>query len=236
MLSEILSGFANFLVNSIGSLGYIGIFILMTIESSFIPFPSEIVLIPAGFLAYQGKMSIIIIFIAGVLGSLAGAFVNYYLAYFLGRRATEKLIAKYGKIFFIDNKSIEKSERFFENHGEITTFTGRLIPVIRQLISLPAGFAKMNLAKFSIYTCLGAGIWSAILIALGYIFGQNQNLIKQNLSIITLFTVIACVIIIIVYIFIKRKKGLSFFDFCQQINKLNIRIKRNFSNLEYLYC
>jgi membrane protein DedA with SNARE-associated domain len=206
MISEILVNFANFLVNSMSSLGYLGIFILMAIESSFIPFPSEIVLIPAGYLAYQGKMSVILIFLAAVLGSLAGAFVNYYLAYFLGRKATEKLIAKYGKIFFIDKKSIKKSEKFFENHGEITTFIGRLIPVIRQLISLPAGFAKMNLAKFSFYTALGAGIWSAILIYLGYIFGQNQELIKQNLDKITIIAVVISIIAIIIYACIKSRK------------------------------
>jgi len=204
MISEILADFANFLVNSMSSLGYIGIFILMAIESSFIPFPSEIILIPAGYLAYQGKMSVILIFLVAVLGSLLGAFVNYYLAYFLGRRATEKLIAKYGKIFFIDKRSIKKSEKFFENHGEITTFIGRLIPVIRQLISLPAGFAKMNLAKFSFYTALGAGIWSAVLIYLGYIFGQNQELIKQNLDKITIIAVVISVIAIIIYISKKQ--------------------------------
>ncbi|MBM3233499.1 DedA family protein [Candidatus Pacearchaeota archaeon] len=206
MISEILSDFANFLVISIGSLGYLGIFILMAIESSFIPFPSEIVLIPAGYLVYQGKMSVFLIFTASILGSLLGAFVNYYLANFLGRRAVNSLAKKYGKIFFIDKNSIKKSEKFFENHGEITTFIGRLIPVIRQLISLPAGFAKMNIGKFIFYTALGAGIWSAILIYLGYAFGQNQELIKQNLDKITVFAVIFSIIAVVIYVCVKKKK------------------------------
>lgn len=206
MFSEILSGIASFLVNTVGSWGYLGIFLLMTIESSFIPFPSEIILIPAGFLVFKGEMSLILVFFSAVIGSLLGAFINYYLALYLGRALVNKLVCRFGRILFIDCKSIQKSENFFEKHGEITTFVGRLIPVIRQLISLPAGFSKMKVSKFAFYTALGAGIWSAILIALGYLFGQNQVVINQNLDIITWIVVVFCAVILAAHFVIKRRK------------------------------
>ena len=190
----------------IDSLGYFGVFILMAIESSFVPFPSEVILIPAGVLVQRGEMSFLLVFIVGVLGSLAGALINYCLAFYLGRKGVERLIKKYGKIFLIDNEKLERSDNFFERHGEVTTFVGRLIPVIRQLISIPAGFSKMNVWKFSFYTALGAGIWTAILITLGYVFGDNMAVIEQNLSVISLVVMGFALIVVLVYLLVKRRR------------------------------
>ena len=193
---------AQILVDTIWVWGYFGIFLLMAIESSFIPFPSEIVLIPAGYLASQGQMQLGYIFVAALLGSMVGAFINYFLAYFVGRA----FLLRYGKYLFISEGTLLKMERFFQRHGAISTFTGRLIPGIRQLISIPAGLSKMNLAIFSLYTALGAGIWAVVLIALGYLLGENKTLINNYLHQITLTTVILVVIILLVYsIFIRKR-------------------------------
>ena len=184
----------TFLVDTIGSMGYIGIFCLMFLESSFFPFPSEVVMIPAGFLAQKGQMSLSLVIFFGILGSLAGAWFNYFLASKYGRAFLYKILAK---------EKVDKLELFFENHGQISTFTGRLIPGIRQYISFPAGLAKMDAKKFSIYTTLGAGIWVSILSFLGYFIGQNDELVHKYLKEITIVTVVAVTIILLVYF---RKK------------------------------
>ena len=186
---------AQDLVNLIFDWGYLGIFLLMAVESSFIPFPSEIVLIPAGYLASQEEMSISAIFISALGGSLLGALINYYLALSLGRR----FLVRYGKYFFIKESALLKMEDFFEKHGSISTFTGRLIPGIRQLISIPAGLSSMNLAKFSLYTSLGAGIWAIILIMLGFTIGENQELINSYLKQIIIIIVISISVLGLVY-------------------------------------
>ncbi|RBQ31018.1 DedA family protein [Aliarcobacter vitoriensis] len=203
MLSEII----NFIVQTVGSLGYIGIFIMMFIESSFIiPFPSEVVMIPAGYLAYKGEMSMLLVVLSGILGSLAGALFNYYLAIKLGR----KLLVKYGNYVFIKEETLEKIEQFFKEHGHISTFFGRLIPVVRQYISLPAGLAQMNLAKFTFYTTLGAGLWMIVLAYLGYFLGDNEELLKEYLHLIIIVILVSIVIFSYIYYKItkKRKKSL----------------------------
>ena len=167
--------------------GYIFIFVFMTIESSFIPFPSEVVMIPAGFLAARGELSggsplvcVSLAVLVGILGSLAGAFVNYYLALWVGKPFLEK----YGKYFFIKPEPLARACEVFNKYGAATTFICRLIPVIRQLISIPAGIAKMPLAPFTFFTAFGAGIWTIILAAVGYILGvQSGNMSYLDLCV-----------------------------------------------------
>lgn len=166
-----INSIIQFVLDTIESSGYIGIFILMAIESSILPLPSEIVMIPAGYLVWQGKMNMILAILAGTFGSLAGALCNYYIAIKIGRI----FVLKYGKYFLMSQKSLEKTEKFFNRHGEISTFIGRLIPGVRHYISLPAGLAKMSLTKFCIFTLLGAGIWVSILSIFGYYLGVSFN-------------------------------------------------------------
>ncbi len=194
---------AQDLVNLIFDWGYIGIVIMMAIESSFIPFPSELVLVPAGYLASQGSMSILAIMGSALVGSLIGAFINYYLALTLGR----KFLIKFGKYFFIKEETLVKMENYFEKHGHISTFTGRLIPGIRQLISIPAGIAKMDLVQFSLYTTLGAGIWALVLTLLGYFIGTNEALIHEYLKEITIVVVMLLVILVAVYYRYQKRKA-----------------------------
>ena len=193
---------AHSIVSYIGDMGYLGIFLLMFLESTFFPFPSEVVMIPAGYLAYQGEMNLYLIILVGIVGSVAGALLNYYLAHSLGRR----LMLKYGKYVFIKEETLDKLETFFHKHGEISTFTGRLIPGIRQLISLPAGLARMNLAKFSLFTALGAGIWVVVLVVLGYLVGSNEALISEYLKSATLIALVSVGLITLFYVVRYRRR------------------------------
>lgn len=190
------------LVETIGGMGYWGIFLLMFLESTFFPFPSEIIMIPAGYLAYKGEMDLSLVVLVGILGSVGGALFNYYLAMHFGRR----FLLKYGKYFFIKAETLDKLETFFNRHGELSTFNGRLIPGIRQLISLPAGLARMDMMRFSLYSALGAGIWIVVLVALGYLLGSNEKLISEYLHTATLITLISVAFITIFYIIRHKRK------------------------------
>jgi len=192
----------SWLVTTIGTLGYPGIFILMAMESSVIPVPSELVMPPAGYLAQQGEMNAVVAILCGTFGSLVGAYANYMAARYLGR----PLIIKYGKYVWITEEKFAKVERYFLTHGEISTFIGRLLPVVRHLISLPAGLSGMNHIRFSLYTLLGAGIWCSILTWIGYIIGQNQELIMKYSHRALIWVVVASGVLIAVYVRIHKKK------------------------------
>jgi membrane protein DedA with SNARE-associated domain len=198
-MAYFLSQMVEYLLALIGKLSYFGIFVGMTIESSFIPFPSEVILIPAGALIARGEMLLLPVFLASLLGSLLGAMINYFIAFYIGRKSVDLLIDKYGKILFITSRSLERADSYFKKHGEITTFVGRLIPLIRQWISLPAGFARMNFPKFLLYTALGAGIWTLVLVYVGYFFGNNAEWISRNTGLVTLFVLIFSAVVVIFY-------------------------------------
>ena len=203
MIIELFYQLIEIVLSIIKELGYLGIFIGMTIESSFFPFPSEIILIPAGALVAKGEMVFSLVFLAGLLGSLTGALINYFLALYLGRASIDLLISKYGKILFMNKEKLKKSDNYFKKHGDVTTFLGRLIIGVRQIISLPAGFSKMNIFKFCLFTGLGAGIWTIILIGIGYFFGSN---IEPTLKvIIALILIFFCLITIIIYMLNKKE-------------------------------
>jgi membrane protein DedA with SNARE-associated domain len=203
----------NWIVGIVGQWGYPGIVVMMFLESSCFPFPSEVVMIPAGYLAspaYRASAAYIpghemnawIAILMGIIGSWLGALFNYYLALTLGR----PLLLKWGKYFLISEENFAKGERFFQSHGEIGTFTGRLVPVIRQYISLPAGLARMNMAHFLFWTGLGAGIWVTVLTAIGYVAGQNRALIEQYSRSATLWVLAGCAAIITLYVVIHRRR------------------------------
>ncbi len=197
-----LHDLVNWLLNTVGAWGYPGIFILMAMESTVLPVPSELVLIPAGYLAHKGEMSFPLILLASTLGSLAGASFNYIVALWLGR----PFLNKYGKYFFVRPELLQKTDQFFLKHGAISTFTGRLILGIRHLISIPAGLTRMNFGKFSFYTCLGAAVWSLILILMGYFIGGNEQLIKENLPVMTVVLLSSVALLITAYYFWQKRQ------------------------------
>jgi membrane protein DedA with SNARE-associated domain len=168
--------FLLWVVETIGQLGYPGIVVLMAIESSVIPIPAELVMPPAGYLAATGRMDAGLALACGILGSLIGSYANYWVAARVGRW----VFVRYGRWVLISEKSLERSERFFQRHGPIAVFTARLLPVARHLISIPAGIARMPLGRFFVYTGTGAGIWWAILVAIGWVIGKEGKALSHE--------------------------------------------------------
>ena len=171
-----LESFVHWLLDRFRDLGYPGIVILMAMESSILPVPSELVMPPAGYLAAKGEMSFVLAVACGVLGSILGALANYYGAHWIGG----PFLRRYGKYVFLSQAALARSERFFAQHGEFSTFVGRLFPVVRHLISIPAGLHRMSLPKFIGYTALGSFVWCTILTSIGYALGRNEAVLPND--------------------------------------------------------
>lgn len=182
----------------------------MTMESTFLPVPSEIVIPPAAYLAQNGELNLLLVIFFGVLGSTIGAVINYILGLTLGRSIVYSLAAsKWTDILFLNEARIKKAEDYFLRYGNSSTFIGRLVPGIRHLISIPAGFTKMNFKNFVFYTVLGSVIWVTLLAILGYEFGANQELIKEYYREIC-YGAFVLVILFVIYIIYKNKKAKNF--------------------------
>lgn len=216
-MTEAIASCLDSLTASAPVWGFVLIFVFMAVESSFIPFPSEVVMIPAGFLAYRSGLTtgipwldLLLAIICGLAGSMTGAYVNYYLAAWLGR----PFLHKYGKYFFLKEPALDRAEEVFREYGELATFVCRLLPAIRQLISIPAGLSKMDFWRFSFFTALGAGIWTTVLAFIGWYFAhlagdmsylemieRGKQLIHDNY--IYVFIVLA--VLVAAYLFVHHK-------------------------------
>jgi membrane protein DedA with SNARE-associated domain len=209
----------NWLSTLLGNLNYGTIFFLMLLESTVIPVPSELVVSPAAYHAAGGNLNVFLVVLFATIGADCGATINYVAAYYLGRPIIYRFAnSKVGHLCLLNQHKVEKSERYFDDHGMIATITGRLIPGIRHLISIPAGLAKMHYGKFILYTTLGAGVWNCILATLGWYLHSmvpeeqlNDKIMEYGEYIKV--TIMVLVAVIFIYFmakwFIKRRKKLN---------------------------
>jgi membrane protein DedA with SNARE-associated domain len=188
------------------SLGYWGIGFLMFAENLFPPIPSELIMPLAGFVVAQGKMSFVPAVLAGVVGTILGAFPWYYAGKFLGEERLKQLADKYGKWITVSSEDIDKATRWFNRFGKKAVLLGRLVPGVRTLISLPAGLSEMPLAPFLIYSTLGTTAWVMLLTFLGYVLGDNYELVEEYLGPVSKIVLVFLVVLFIAWVIIKKRK------------------------------
>lgn len=192
----------SLIVTFVKEFGYLGIFIMTFLESTVAPIPSEITMVPAGYLVSKGEMNAVIVLLCSIAGTVSGSTFSYWVALRYGR----KLMLRYGKYFFMNEEHLVKVERYFKAHGTISILTARLIPGLRHFISLPAGLAQMDIKRFMLYTGIGGGLWMAILLLLGYVIGENEALLKEYLIWIKLGVVVGVGTVIACYVRAHRRK------------------------------
>ena len=198
----------QWLIETVSALGYPGIVLLMFIESSFLPLPSELVMPPAGYLAVQGRMDAALAILAGTVGSILGALFNYWFAVLVG----EPFLRRYGRYVLLRPHHLDRAEAFFARHGEISTFVGRLLPVVRHLISIPAGMARMRLPRFVAFTALGAGVWCTVLVYIGWFVGRHEaalveGVVRAYSTRAVLYMLPVLVALVVVYAVLQRRRG-----------------------------
>ena len=195
-----MEAFALWLVNIVHTVGYPGIFIAMALGNALIPIPVEAIMIPAGYLVQQKEMHFAMLMGSAIIGDITGSLFSYYIAFHFGRR----VLLNYGKHFFFGYERMEMLDKFFASHGEISTLTGRLVPGLRHFMAFPAGLSHMNVKRFILYTGLGGGIWTTVLIGVGYLIGDKKEAVRHYMPYIE-GIVIAGVICMIIY-YVKRHR------------------------------
>jgi len=203
MATQLIDILAQFVINTIDQIGYVGVFVLMALESCGVPVPSEVIMPFSGFVVFSGQMMFWVVVLIGALGNLVGS----WIAYWIGYRGGRPLIEKYGKYILISHHDLDLADRWFKKHGEWAVFIGRLLPIVRTYISFPAGIAEMNFKKFSYFTFGGAFIWSALFAWLGVKMGGNWSSIRETLHNFDLL--IAVLIILFIGLYIWRHIRLS---------------------------
>ena len=219
-MMEWVNDVMQFLVAMVGQWGYGGIVFLMFLESSFFPVPGEVAMVPAGYLASPAyrlsesyvpgqEMNLFLAILMGIIGSILGSLVNYYVAMWLGRR----LLLRFGRYILLSESRFQKIESFFLRHGEIATFTGRLIPAVRQHIAMPAGLVRMHMGRFLLFTSAGAGVWITGMSLVGYWAGQSEEMVGHYSAIASVVTLSFCLLLVTVYVLIymmrRRQKRCS---------------------------
>lgn len=199
--SSVTERVVSYSLELIEKIGYVGIFVLMTLESALIPIPSEIVMTFSGFLASSGKMNLTLAVVAGTLGNLAGSIILYKI----GSGPGLSLLSKYGKYILVSSSDIERANRLFSRYGAAIVLAGRMLPAVRTVISLPAGIAKMNELKFVLYTLLGSVPWNFMLAYTGYLLGENWSIVERYARTIDYIAVLAIILLVLIYIFYKRR-------------------------------
>ena len=202
-MEAILEAVANFVINTISSLGYFGIILTMAVESALIPLPSEIIMPFSGFLVSTGRFNFWLVVTAGAIGNLFGSYIAYAAGFWLEGPVIRKLVSKYGKFLLITIAELENAESFLRRYGNWVVFGSRLLPAVRTVISLPAGIAKLPLISFSVLTFAGSFLWSALLTYVGLILGENWEVLRP---IFRQFDIVIIGLVIVVIVWYVRRK------------------------------
>jgi len=206
MIGEIFGALADFAIKLVSDLGYPGIVLAMAVENLFPPIPSEAVMPMAGYLTTTGRFNLWLTILAGVLGSLIGAVVLYYIGIWAGNLAFRKFLDRYGRFFMTTSKELDAAEKWFEKHGEKSVLLWRMIPIVRSIISIPAGFTKMPLKKFMIFTTIGTTAWTAFLTIVGVVLGENWEEIGPMMKKFE-FVVIGIVVVLAGYYIVRQLRS-----------------------------
>jgi len=199
-LGEILDAITAWAQAIVSTMGYPGLVLVMFLENVFPPIPSEVILPLAGSLVLQGRFTLFGVTVMGIIGSVAGAIFFYELGHLLGEDRVRRLIGRYGKWLLLSEEDFDKALEWFDRYGEPVIFFGRMVPIIRSLVSIPAGLARMNRGQFMAYTAVGTGIWSFLLTFAGYLLGQKWHLVSEWVSRYEKIVIVAVVVVIVVFV------------------------------------